>query len=150
LIQARFTGGRPTFTTPRADHPDRVEDDRRAPRVVTMSLRAAAWLLAIAIVVISLVPATFRPVTPAPHAIEHLVAFATTGLAFGLGYQRRHLYQAFGLATFAGAIEVAQFLDPSRHARLSDFVVDAASACAGTMIAWLVLKVCSGTPRLRA
>ena len=32
---------------------------------------------------------------------------------------------------YTGLIEVLQFLAPGRHARLSDFVVDALAACAG-------------------
>jgi VanZ family protein len=102
--------------------------------------RSLAWLLAAVIIVLSLAPPLYRPTTAAPHDVEHLAIFVATGLSFGLGYRFRHLYQAAGLAAFAGAIEVAQIWDPGRHARASDFIVDATSACAGTMIAWLILR----------
>jgi len=95
----------------------------------------AAWLLLIAIVVLSVVPPTDRPVTPAPHNIEHLGIFLLTGLAFGLGYETRHLAQAFGLVIFSAAIELIQLAIPGRHARFSDFVVDAISASIGTGLA---------------
>ena len=107
------------------------------------ALRPAAWLLTATIVALSLVPPVYRPTTAAPHDIEHLAIFVATGLAFGLGYRTRHLYQAMGLIIFAGAIEVAQIWDPGRHARIGDFIVDATSACVGTMIAWLALKALS-------
>jgi VanZ family protein len=111
--------------------------------VINVAFRTAAWLMAAAIVVLSLVPPVYRPTTAAPHDIEHLAIFVATGLAFGLGYRCRHLYQAMGLIVFAGAIEFAQIWDPGRHARIVDFIVDATSACVGTLIAWLVLRALS-------
>src|ERR1700733_8102459 len=68
----------------------------------------AAWVLLMVIVVLSVVPPTNRPITPAPHNIEHLGIFLFTGLAFGLGYETRHLAQAFGLVIFSAAIELIQ------------------------------------------
>ena len=48
----------------------------------------------------------------------------------GLGHPPRYS-TAIGLVLFAGAIELAQLFVPGRHARLSDFVVDALAACIG-------------------
>jgi VanZ family protein len=123
-------------------HRDRETHVERNTVYLMMSrlLRAAAWLLSITIAVLSVVPPSLRPVTAAPHSLEHLAIFVLTGLAFGLGYRFRHLYQAIGLATFAGAIEVAQYWVPGRHARFGDFTVDAMSACIGVLAAWLVVK----------
>ena len=53
------------------------------------------------------------------------------GLAFGLAYQRYRLLTALVAVAMTGVIEVMQFWAPGRHARLSDFVVDALAACAG-------------------
>ena len=39
-----------------------------------------------------------------------------------------------GLVIFAGAIEIAQVLIPGRHARLSDFLVDAVSMCVMSLL----------------
>jgi len=110
----------------------------------TPVLRAAAWLLILAIVVLSLSPPQFRPTTGAPHDFEHLAIFIITGLAFGLGYRCRHSYQAAGLISFAGVVEIAQFLIPGRHARLGDFFVDAASASVGSVVAWIIVRVTRG------
>ena|ERR1700730_8268141 len=48
--------------------------------------RASAWLLALAIVVLSLVPPSYRPITEASHNLEHLAIFLATGFAFGVAY----------------------------------------------------------------
>jgi len=101
--------------------------------------RILAWLLAATIVVLSLVPATLRPESGAPHDFEHFVIFAATGLAFGLGYGPRYPI-AMGLVIFAGAIEVAQLFVPGRHARLSDFIVDAFAACIGFLASYVVAR----------
>jgi VanZ family protein len=94
-------------------------------------IRIAAWLLAAAIVVLSLVPPSMRPETAAPHDLEHFAIFAATGLAFGLGYTQRYFGVAAALVIFTGAVELAQIVVPGRHARFSDFVVDAAAVLVG-------------------
>ena len=103
------------------------------------AVRISAWFLAAAIVVLSLVPPDFRPVTGVPHALEHFAIFAVTGLAFGLGYGPRYLIP-IGLVIFAGAIEVAQLSAPGRHARLSDFAVDAFAACIGFLASYVMAR----------
>ena len=81
---------------------------------------------------------SLRPVTRLPHNIEHLAIFAITGATLGLGYPGRLLHHVALLVLFAGVIELAQFVTPGRHPRLIDFVVDAASACAGAALAALL------------
>ena len=74
----------------------------------------------------SLVPAQDRPtVMGSPALVEHFSIFFATGLAFGVGYPQRRLFQFVALLAFAAAIELAQLLVPGRHARLSDFLIDA-------------------------
>ena len=63
--------------------------------------RIAAWSLAAAIVILSLVPPALRPDTSAPHSLEHLIIYAATGFAFGLGYTRRHDLLAVLLVIFS-------------------------------------------------
>jgi VanZ family protein len=89
------------------------------------------WLLASAITVLSLVPPQYRPVTAAAHNVEHLAIFLSVGIAFGAGYPDRPWAVAIGLASFNGAIEIAQLWVPGRHARLIDFLVDITAACIG-------------------
>jgi hypothetical protein len=105
----------------------------------TMSARRLfqiiGWLCVVAIVVFSLVSPSLRPVTKLPHNLEHAAVFVVTGFALGLGYPGRIARWMMMLIVFAGAIELAQFFAPGRHPRVIDFVVDAASACAGVVLA---------------
>jgi VanZ family protein len=95
------------------------------------SARIVAWSLAAAIVVLSVVPPAFRPVTAAPHGFEHFLIYWAAGLAFGLGYERKHGLLAILLLIFTGSVEIAQLFVPGRHARLSDFIVDAGAVLTG-------------------
>jgi VanZ family protein len=100
--------------------------------------RIAAWSLATVIVILSIVPPALRPETSAPHNLEHLLLYAATGFAFGLGDKRRHDLLAVLLVLFAGAIEIAQLFVPGRHARLGDFIIDAVAACVGLVTSSLI------------
>jgi VanZ family protein len=102
--------------------------------------RIAAWSLAATIVILSLIPSGLRPETGVPHILEHFSIFAATGAAFGLGYEARRGTLAIQLAIFAGAVEIMQLFVPGRHARFSDFFVDAIAICGGSIAASLVLK----------
>jgi VanZ family protein len=100
--------------------------------------RIAAWSLAAAIVILSLVPPALRPETSTPHSLEHLIIYAATGFAFGLGYKRRHDLLAILLVLFSSAIEIAQLFVPGRHARLGDLIIDAVAACIGLVMSSLL------------
>ena len=99
--------------------------------------RLIGWMLLLAIVVLSVSPASYRPVTGASNSFEHLAIFLTVGAVLAIGYRGRLPLMAGGLLLFCGLVEVLQFWVPGRHARLSDFLVDAASALAGVAIAAL-------------
>jgi VanZ family protein len=93
--------------------------------------RIAAWVLTATIVILSLVPPNLRPETGAPHILEHFLIYAATGFTFGLGFTRRRDLMAILLVIFCGSVELAQLFVPGRHARVSDFIIDAVSACIG-------------------
>jgi VanZ family protein len=101
-------------------------------------MRVVAWLLAATIVVLSMVPPSLRPETELPHNFEHFAIFAVTGLAFGLGYNIRFVGIAAALVIFTGAVELAQNFVPGRHARLSDFMVDALAVLIGLVAAYFL------------
>jgi hypothetical protein len=107
--------------------------------------RIAAWSLAAAIVILSLVPPAMRPETSAPHNLEHLTIYAATGFAFGLGYKRRHYLLAVLLVIFSSAIEIAQLFVPGRHARLRDLIIDAIAICIGLGTSLLLSRACART-----
>jgi VanZ family protein len=119
--------------TLKVQHPAAAEKPRRA--VVYSFARALAWFLSIVIVALSLAPPSLRPVTAAPHKLEHFTIFLMWGLTFGVWNRAKRTYQMVAAVFFAGAIEIAQYWVPGRHARISDFVVDAAAACLGIFFA---------------
>ncbi len=104
---------------------------RNAELSIVRLARFVGWILALAIIVLSVVPASLRPETGAPHNLEHFTIYFITGIAFGLGYDRRRALMAVLFVLYAGAIEIAQLFIPGRHARLSDFIVDALAMCIG-------------------
>jgi VanZ family protein len=106
--------------------------------------RIAAWSLPTAIIVLSVVPPGLRPETGAPHGLEHFVIYLATGLAFGLGYDRKRGLLAILLVIFSGSLEIIQLFIPGRHARLSDFIVDALATCCGVMTVSLVSRIRPG------
>ena len=106
-------------------------------RYMQIISRASAWILLMTIAVLSLVPAQDRPGTSLPHLVEHLSIFLVTGMAFGVGYPQRRLFQFVTLVAFAAAIELAQLLVPGRHARLSDFLIDALGMSLGLSIGFI-------------
>ena len=91
--------------------------------------RALAWIGIFAIIVLSVVPAVDRPVTGLGQWFEHFTAFALVGGAFTIGY-RLSLIRLLLLAFFfCGGVELLQVPLPTRHARISDLVVDFCGAC---------------------
>src|SRR5262245_30672998 len=102
--------------------------------------QVAAFLLAGTILALSLSPASLRPTTGAPHGLEHLLIFLATGMAFGFGYPNRFGLLTIALLTGAAEIEVARTLVPGRHARMIDFMVDAAASCLGLGLTYVFLK----------
>ena len=116
------------------------EQGRAASRVFAAA-RIAAFGLASAIVVLSVVPPDWRPETGAPNFLEHSAIYAISGGAFGLGFGRRPFSLAIWLVIFAGCVEIVQLFVPGRHARLSDFLVDAFAACVGLLTVALIRRV---------
>ncbi|MGJ4891063.1 VanZ family protein [Bradyrhizobium sp. HKCCYLR20261] len=96
-----------------------------------LAFKWSAWLLAAAVAFATLGPPSSRPHSHLGQDGEHALAFVLIGLAFGLAYSSHRLRTAAIAVILIGALELAQFLAPGRHARLEDFVVDAATACIG-------------------
>ncbi len=97
--------------------------DRLNPRRVIV-VRGLAWFGILAIVILSVVPSSLRPVTGVGHRVEHFAAFALVAGTFATAY-RFSLLRLFVLALlFCGGLELLQVPLPTKHARLSDFFVD--------------------------
>jgi hypothetical protein len=97
--------------------------------------RVLAWIGIIGIIILSVVPANERPSVAAAwfgellgHLIEHVAAFALVAAAFAIGY-RFSLLRLITLALiYCAGIELIQIPLPTRHARVSDFLIDFAAA----------------------
>ena len=115
----------------------------RSPALTSSSFlritQVLAWVLTLTIVVLTIVPPFLRPATGAPHNFEHFVMFLLAGAAFSLGYPRRELILCASAILFSGILELLQLSAPGRHARISDFVVDALGACAGIVFGSLLV-----------
>lgn len=98
---------------------------------MTIFLRLIAWALAVAVTFATVGPPQFRPHTALGQSGEHALAFFVVGFTFGLAYRHKRVVTALVAVVVSGAIEMLQFWAPGRHARLSDFVVDALAVCAG-------------------
>ncbi len=95
----------------------------------------AAWLLVLAIAVLTLSPIGLRPITGTSVNLERFTAFALVGACFGLGYPKYRFVILLVVIGIAGALEVAQHLVPSRHGRLSDGLIKVAGALFGLAVA---------------
>ncbi len=100
-------------------------------------LRILAWILVIGLVLATVVPASDRPETGLEHHFEHLVAFSLVGLVFALAYSLRLTVLITSGIVFALLLELAQIPLPSRHARITDFLIDALGASVGITLACL-------------
>ncbi len=117
--------------------PTVVESRTRVRAMVVKIARVAAWLLVVAIVVMTLGPPTVRPVSGYDRSLEHVAAFALLGMAFGLAYPSRRLLLALTGVVVAALMETGQLVVPGRHAYFSDFVINAEGACTGLVLAGL-------------
>ena len=103
--------------------------------------RVAAWFTLAGIIALSLAPPSARPVTFFPHNIEHAGIFLLNGLAFGIAYRGYEWLSSFGAVLFCAGIELAQLTIPGRHARLSDFFVDATAICVGILAGSTLIRM---------
>jgi hypothetical protein len=93
------------------------------PSSASGAARVVAWILAIAIVVLSVVPGDLRPETELPHYLRNLGLLASF------------------LFLFAGLVEIAQLFQAGRHARINDFLVDTFALWVGLICVAFVKKL---------
>ena len=96
-----------------------------------LTCRILGWVLVAAILVLSIVPPSVRPTTQASHGFEHLAIFLSAGIAFAIGYPSRLKILPGLLVLFCAVVELIQIWVPGRHARMTDFIVDALGSCFG-------------------
>jgi VanZ family protein len=100
-----------------------------------------------AIAVLSLVLPSIRPTTFLPHKVEHAGMFLLGGAAFGIAHCGYEWLSSIGAVIFCASIELAQLTIPGRHARLSDFLVDAIAICSGIFVGSTLIRMRSAIRR---
>jgi hypothetical protein len=113
----------------------RTTDPRQ---LIRTAIRAAAWLMVAALILLTLVPPVMRPVSPASNELEHFVGFALAGALQYLAYLGRLFPWLLIAVLFAGTMELLQIPMTGRHARFMDFLIDALAGCAGILIGFLL------------
>jgi VanZ family protein len=98
-------------------------------------LRILAIAILVGLVLVTVVPATERPVTSLQHDLEHALAFLVAGFCFALAFEFPIAWTLSGAVAFTLALECLQIPLPTRHARVEDFVVDTIGICLGILIA---------------
>ena len=113
----------------------------------TVAARILAWIGILAIIVLSVIPANDRPVSGVGQGLEHFNAFALVGGAFAIGY-RFLLIRLLVLAVFfCGGIELLQVPLPTRHARVSDFLVNSVGACFAILCVFVATQIWTAAAR---
>jgi hypothetical protein len=102
--------------------------------------RVVAWVLLTAIVVLTVVRLGLRPSTFVPHKIEHAAIFLMAGSSLGMAYLGREWLLSVGAIVFCAVLELAQLYVRGRHARLSDFIVNATAAVVGVFVGGILLR----------
>jgi uncharacterized membrane protein len=97
----------------------------------------AGWLSLAFIAFATLCPIESRPVIAEPQ-VEHFMAFALVGLAFGLAYPRRVFLVAAIVVGSAVCLEALQLLTPDRHGRLIDASIKAVGGIIGIGVSQVV------------
>lgn len=100
-----------------------------------MIARTSAWIFALGLTILTIVPASARPETGVQHDLEHFVAFAIAGFLFAYAHKMRLSGLLACAVVFTLVLELLQIPIPTRHARLEDFVVNATAVSVGIAVA---------------
>lgn len=101
---------------------------------MTRLFRLAAWLVLALILIVTISPIQFRPITGEPADLERFAAFFLVGFLFALAYPRHWIAVLMLTIGCAGMFELMQRLAPGRHGEFADFVFKAVGAMAGVCI----------------
>lgn len=108
-----------------------------APMTRTL-LRLSVFVILAILVFVTLSPIGLRPVVASAN-VERMSAYALFGFLLIVAYPKRWYLGLMAGMAVAGILEFGQELSPTRHARLSDFLVKAVAAAFGSLVATLVL-----------
>ncbi len=107
-----------------------------APRL----LKILAWLLLLALAIVTVGPIGLRPETGLSPQLERVIGLLVVGFAFGLAYPRRIVLVALLLFTSTALFEVLQNFEPYRHGRLIDLAAKLTGGAVGLLLGWLAAR----------
>lgn len=102
--------------------------------MVDSAIRISAWLLLVAIFVVTVGPIGLRPDSHLPLQIERFSAFLIVGTLFGMGYPRKLVLVMAIVVMSAASFELAQLLIPARHGTWAGFVAKATGGGLGALL----------------
>jgi VanZ family protein len=104
-------------------------------------LRCLAWLVLIAILVVTVGPLRLRPVTGEPVDLERFLAFLAVGALFAVAYPKHWLSVLVFVVGSAALFELLQRIAPGRHGEAADFAIKAAGGFIGVFIGSLARRI---------
>lgn len=103
-------------------------------------LQILAWLLLLALAVVTVGPIGLRPETGLSPQLERTAGLLVVGFAFGLAYPRRIVLVALLLFTSTALFEALQNFEPHRHGRWLDLAVKLIGGALGLLLGWLAAR----------
>jgi hypothetical protein len=100
--------------------------------------RLAFWGILAVLAFVTLSPIGLRPEV-GPANLERCAAYALFGITAALAFPRHRIAILLAVIAVAGILEAGQGLSPSRHGRVSDFLVKAGSGAVGWLAASALL-----------
>lgn len=104
--------------------------------------RLAFWAILAILAFVTLSPIGLRPEV-GPATLERCAAYALFGVVAALAFPRHRLAILLMVIAVAGLLEAGQELSPTRHGRVSDFLVKAGSGAVG----WLAASALAARPK---
>jgi VanZ family protein len=108
---------------------------------ITGFSRLVAWATLAFIIFSTVAPIDWRPHDLLPVNVDRAAAFMLATLLFILAYPRHFVLCSALLIFGAGAIEILQYLSPTRHPQFEDATVKALGAAAGAILGWTINQV---------
>lgn len=100
-------------------------------------------LVAATLILMTFVPADERLITGLEHHVEHALAFGLLGFCYALSFATRPVWACTFAIVFCLILELAQIPLSTRHARLSDFIVDSIATIGGLFLGIGMRKLAS-------
>jgi VanZ family protein len=108
---------------------------------VTLIARVLAWALLAALVVVTIGPIDWRPVSHLPVQLERALALALIGVVFAVAYPRPLLLVGLVVLSTTILLEALQLVEPSRRGRLIDAAVKLTGGVIGLAAGHLLNRV---------